>query len=158
MAAPPNATQIATDSQEFIRSLAFEENDRKAYDVLVHPPDIRNAGGERSRPFAKPWTFFIEIPHNATPLLRFLRWQQVFAVSKTVSFTVYDLDNDDRFAPFFAWATHPDPHPSLSPSAPLLPPFMPLHRSPVSRLALYGLLLSWIRKSLVATKASARCA
>ncbi|CDO76072.1 hypothetical protein BN946_scf184814.g5 [Trametes cinnabarina] len=97
MAAPPNATQIATDSQEFIRSLAFEENDRKAYDVLVHPPDIRNAGGERSRPFAKPWTFFIEIPHNATPLLRFLLWQRVFAVSKTVSFTVYDLDNDDRY-------------------------------------------------------------
>ncbi|OSC98507.1 hypothetical protein PYCCODRAFT_1417629 [Trametes coccinea BRFM310] len=97
-----NATQIVMDSQDFLRSLAFEENDRLPYDVLVYDPELRNTPGEKSKPFSKPWTFFLELPRNAEPLRRFLLWQRVFAVSKTVSFTVYELDNDDRY-----WDVYP---------------------------------------------------
>ncbi|OSD03195.1 hypothetical protein PYCCODRAFT_1444586 [Trametes coccinea BRFM310] len=92
-----NELQIITDIQDFLYSLAFEENDRMPYEALVYGPDLRNTPGEKSQPFSKPWTFFLELPRNADPLRRFLLWQRVFAVSKTVSFTVYELENDDRY-------------------------------------------------------------
>ncbi|KAL1937712.1 hypothetical protein VTO73DRAFT_12865 [Trametes versicolor] len=90
-----NASTIMKDAESFIGSLAFEENDRMAYRVTVHPPDMRNrAGGWNANPFGKPWVFFLQLPKDASPLRDFLLWQRVFAVSKTVSFTIYDLDED----------------------------------------------------------------
>ncbi|KAL7279518.1 hypothetical protein ACG7TL_007361 [Trametes sanguinea] len=88
-----NAVTIAKDSQDFLRSLAFNENNANPYPVIIHMPDSRDVGGANSLPFSKPWTFLLRLPHDAQPLYRFLMWQRVFAVSKTISFTVYELDN-----------------------------------------------------------------
>ncbi|KAI0764256.1 hypothetical protein BD413DRAFT_494931 [Trametes elegans] len=85
-------TDIARDCQAFLRSLVFNESDAKPYKALVHPPDNRDEVGKNSMPFSKPWTFLVELPNNAKPLKSFLLWQRVFAVSKTVSFTIYDMD------------------------------------------------------------------
>ncbi|KAH9848807.1 hypothetical protein C2E23DRAFT_738614 [Lenzites betulinus] len=88
-----NASKIARDCQDFLRSLAFEANDNKPYKVMVHPLGLRNKTGANSNaPFGMPWTFIIQIPNNALPLYDFLMWQRVFGVSKTVSFTAYDFE------------------------------------------------------------------
>ncbi|OSC97984.1 hypothetical protein PYCCODRAFT_1439644 [Trametes coccinea BRFM310] len=87
-----NAVTVAKDCQEFLGSLTFNENNAKPYKVVVHLPDARDVGGANSAAFSKPWTFLVQLPHGATPLRRFLMWQRVFAVSKTISFTVYELD------------------------------------------------------------------
>ncbi|KAI0323862.1 hypothetical protein GY45DRAFT_1341170 [Cubamyces sp. BRFM 1775] len=91
-----NAANIVKDCQQFLASLAFEENDRKPYKILIHPPDVCNRGGPNSSPFGKPWTFILRLPHNAKPLRNFLLWQRVFALSKTASFTIYELGNKEH--------------------------------------------------------------
>ncbi|KAH9858140.1 hypothetical protein C2E23DRAFT_802800 [Lenzites betulinus] len=108
-----NATEVVTDIEGFLNSLAFEENDRLPYRTVVHPPDVRNrARTWNSNPFGKPWPFFLQLPRNAGPLRTFLLWQRVFAVSKTVSFTVYDLDSD-----VYCWDFYPIVGTSIKPNA-----------------------------------------
>ncbi|KAH9855562.1 hypothetical protein C2E23DRAFT_702925, partial [Lenzites betulinus] len=98
-----NAATLVADIEAFLNSLAFEENDRLPYRSVLHPPDVRNPPRTwSSDPFGKPWPFFLQLPRDAGPLRVFLLWQRVFAVSKTVSFTVYDLDTNDS-----SWAFYP---------------------------------------------------
>ncbi|KAH9890118.1 hypothetical protein C8Q73DRAFT_622776, partial [Cubamyces lactineus] len=103
---------IARDCQVFLRSLVFNENEAKPYKVFVHTPDNRDEAGKNSMPFSKPWTFLVQLPNNAEPLKRFLLWQRVFAVSKTVSFTIYDMDAGEEY-----WDIFPIHGPSVTEDA-----------------------------------------
>ncbi|KAI9056761.1 hypothetical protein FKP32DRAFT_1682114 [Trametes sanguinea] len=111
-AANAQGTDIARDCQTFLRSLIFNENDAKPYKILVHAPDNRDECGENSMPFSKPWPFLVELPNIADPLKRFLLWQRVFAVSKTVSFTIYDMDAGEEY-----WDIFPIHGPSVTDDA-----------------------------------------
>ncbi|OSC96464.1 hypothetical protein PYCCODRAFT_1441060 [Trametes coccinea BRFM310] len=103
---------VARDCQAFLRSLIFNENDAKPYKSLVHPPDNRDEVGKKSMPFSKPWTFLVQLPNNAQPLKSFLLWQRVFAVSKTVSFTIYDMNTREEY-----WDIFPIHGPSVTEDA-----------------------------------------
>ncbi|KAI0359729.1 hypothetical protein OH77DRAFT_1446276 [Trametes cingulata] len=107
------AKQLVADTQGFLRELMFEENDRKSYPVVVRAPDPRNTGGPNSKPFSRPFPFFLVLPKTgAAPLKAFLMWQRVFAVSKTISFTVYTFDED-----VLLWDIYPISGSTITPDA-----------------------------------------
>ncbi|TBU56965.1 hypothetical protein BD310DRAFT_1040145 [Dichomitus squalens] len=91
------AVKIAQCFQEFLSSLRFEGLGGKGADVIVTPPDPRNAGGIGSKnPFAQPWTFYVDIQNDPADFLRaFLLYQEHFAISPLLSFSVYPLVSDN---------------------------------------------------------------
>ncbi|KAI0832659.1 hypothetical protein BC628DRAFT_1304943, partial [Trametes gibbosa] len=81
---PEKTAEIRT----FIQSLKFPDPDA-TIPVKVYAPVI-NKLNEKNR-FGQPWTYFVDLPPNATLLREYLLWQKVFAVHATLSFSVYPI-------------------------------------------------------------------
>ncbi|RPD52472.1 hypothetical protein L226DRAFT_576458 [Lentinus tigrinus ALCF2SS1-7] len=85
------AKLVATAVESFLRSLAFESNERKAFNVKVYEPEVKKL--DPNNPFGKPHAFFVDLGPNADALRKFLLWQEVFAVNPSLSFTILPIDN-----------------------------------------------------------------
>ncbi|RPD55589.1 hypothetical protein L226DRAFT_466733 [Lentinus tigrinus ALCF2SS1-7] len=84
------AKVVASAIESFLRSLAFESNGRKAFNVKVYEPEVKKM--DPNNPFGKPHAFFVDLGPNADALRKFLLWQEVFAVNPSLSFSVLPVD------------------------------------------------------------------
>ncbi|KAI1787030.1 hypothetical protein LXA43DRAFT_739005 [Ganoderma leucocontextum] len=70
-----------------------EDGDRKPV-IEVHAPEVVRMNPQNR--FGQPFTFFVVCQENTDRLRAFLKWQGVFALNPTLSFTVYDLKNEQQ--------------------------------------------------------------
>ncbi|RDX54684.1 hypothetical protein OH76DRAFT_1478941 [Lentinus brumalis] len=84
-----HAKLIAANIEAFLRSLAFESNDRKPFNVSVYPPEANKL--DVNKPFNRPLAFFIDTGEEMDALRAYLLWQEVFAVNQALSFTALPI-------------------------------------------------------------------
>lgn len=79
---------------EFLLGLALTESSDQAPSIAIHLPE-GNSMDSKNR-FGQPWTLFVELGPGTESLRAFLLWQGIFAINPTLSFAVYNLDDDEQ--------------------------------------------------------------
>ncbi|KAI1783679.1 hypothetical protein LXA43DRAFT_1102249 [Ganoderma leucocontextum] len=75
-------------------TLVFSENGDQKPVVEIHAPEVVRMNAQNR--FGQPFTYFAILRENTDLLCTFLKWQGVFAITPTLSFTVYDLKNEQQ--------------------------------------------------------------
>lgn len=82
------------DIMKFFLGLGLMESGDQDPPIAIHLPEGTKM--DRENRFGQPWTLFVELGPGTESVHAFLLWQGVFAIDPTLSFTVYDLNDNEQ--------------------------------------------------------------